>query len=562
MTRFVSTAWVTRGSAEFEAGAALRVHALSGRATEAHPMHVYMLEGYGSLQASYIAYLREAHIHLHDASAVMAEVMHEFAALNEIANSYNVRCFVRWMVVERLCPGETLVHLDLDLFFKPNFDEAAAIFAGCEGTFGSPCITVATPEWLRIFRETVGRLISDPAALLAELAFDGTPHRQKIASDQDLTQALERRGGILPQHIQHVRKDWAILVNPLWGPQAVGKPTVYSGDDHLGGLPIMFWHLQNSFADYISRFALIQIFPHPWQKADTKVRLGLPDFRINPSAEEMAFHMLKMQAFQKLERYWRDETALTMPISGDVFELIHTRAWVANAFILEGRFREIFSPDWWWEADGFVKPEPAPPAMASFAPVPTVSEAEAEPIGDTPGMPANVTIVGEYGGNSVIIEPSASHIELVIELHGKGNTVIVRRDCALDAVLIAGQGAHIEIGERTTMDGVRVTAEEGSRCMIGARCLFSNDVRIQASDSHMIFDAATEERLNGSRAIEIGDDVKIGEYTQISGGSVIGAGSVVEPGCLLSGDYPANALIGGRSAKVLRTGIKWSSQAN
>jgi hypothetical protein len=353
MTRFVSTAWVKKGSAEFEANVALRVHAGARRPTPANPMHVYVMEGYDVLEEPYVAYLREANIHLHDATAVTAEVMKTYEGLNQIASPYDVRCFVRWFVIERLCPNERLVHFDLDLFFAPDLDQMNTILAGCEGTFGSPCITVATPEWLRVYREMVGRLLTDREAFETELGYGGTVHRRNIASDQDLTMALERRGGVLPKSMDGLQ-DWAVFTNPLYAPRHLGSPIVYSAGDRFGGKPALFWHLQNDFADYISRFAAIKTFRHPWQTAETKVKLGFPDFRLNPSAEVLAFHMLRGQAQQKLHYRYLAETALTMPYTGDHFDLMFTRAWVANAFVIEGRFREIFSHDWWWDSNGFV----------------------------------------------------------------------------------------------------------------------------------------------------------------------------------------------------------------
>ncbi|WP_404710962.1 acyltransferase [Sphingomonas sp. MMS24-J13] len=546
MTRFVSTAWVERGSAEFEAGAALRVHATARRATPEQPLHIYVLAGYDKLEEPYLAHLRAAHIHLYDATTVMADVTEEYLALNEFANPYNVKCFLRWFVIERMCPGERLIHIDLDLFFRPDLNEVSRILAECEGTLGSPCITIATPEWLRVYRVMVDRLISDRPALEAELDFGGTTHRRNIASDQDLTQALERRKGILPQTLRGIG-NWAILNNPLWGPQVLGRPTTYTSDDDFGGKPVLFWHLQNNFADYLARLALIQTFPYPRQE-DAKVRLAYPDFHLSRSPENLAFYLLKVQGgYVRLQQRWRDETAMTLPNTGNQFELLFTRAWVAQAFIVEGRFREIFSDDWWWDETAFVKASPS-----------EIAEKQNETAA-APTLPANVFVSGDVSGNTIIIEPSDRHVALAIEVRGTGNTVIVRRDCALEAMLVACGGAHIEIGEQTEMNGVHIHADEGSRCTIGARCRFSRDVRIQLADAYQVFDAETGQRINAPRPIHIEDDVWIGEYVQVSKGCIIGSGSAVKAASVLDGDYPGGALIAGNPAKVVHAKIKWKT---
>jgi acetyltransferase-like isoleucine patch superfamily enzyme/tetratricopeptide (TPR) repeat protein len=176
---------------------------------------------------------------------------------------------------------------------------------------------------------------------------------------------------------------------------------------------------------------------------------------------------------------------------------------------------------------------------------------------DALNLPGNVFIDGAIDDNVVIVEPSERHVELVIELRGKGNTVIVRGDCAIDAVLSVADGGRIEIGQQTEMHGARITAYEGSHCVVGARCSLAGDVRIRASDRYPIFDTVTGERLNPVRPILIGDGVRISAHVQIARGTVIGAGSLVNPGSVLDGDYPGQAIIGGSPAKVVRTGIRW-----
>lgn len=175
----------------------------------------------------------------------------------------------------------------------------------------------------------------------------------------------------------------------------------------------------------------------------------------------------------------------------------------------------------------------------------------------TPGFPASVRIDGDLDGNRVEVEPSDRHVRLVIVLRGKGNTVIVRRDCALDAILSAADGAHIEIGARTEMQGAQIIAREGARCIVGARCRFSTNTRLQSPDPYAVFDAKTQERLNPPRPIVIEDEVWLSDYVQIARGTTIGAGSVVNASSILSGDYPAGALIAGRPGRVVRTGIRW-----
>lgn len=200
-------------------------------------------------------------------------------------------------------------------------------------------------------------------------------------------------------------------------------------------------------------------------------------------------------------------------------------------------------------------------AIRDVSPAPVGQGEKRSELQPARGLPANVVIRGDIEGNTVIVEPSDQHTNLIIDLRGRGNTVIVRRLCALDAVLVAADGAHIEIGESTEMYGVRIVAEEGSRCTIGARCQFAKDTLIQPSDPYRIFDRETGKRINDPRAVRIGDDVWLGEQVQVAKGCVIGPGTVVEAASLLNGDYPGYAVIAGAPGKVARTRIKWKPLA-
>jgi acetyltransferase-like isoleucine patch superfamily enzyme len=173
-------------------------------------------------------------------------------------------------------------------------------------------------------------------------------------------------------------------------------------------------------------------------------------------------------------------------------------------------------------------------------------------------FPNNVRISGPLEGNTVIVEPSDRHTSLGITLRGSGNTIRVGKDCALNAMLFAADGASIEIGDRTGMMGVFIAAHEGSRVEIGARCLFSNNVRFRPSDAHKIFDKASGQRINDPRPIIIGDDVWIGEHVQVVKGARIASGSIVGAVSLISGQFDEeNVLIVGSPARVIRTGVRW-----
>ena len=93
---------------------------------------------------------------------------------------------------------------------------------------------------------------------------------------------------------------------------------------------------------------------------------------------------------------------------------------------------------------------------------------------------------------------------------------------------------------------------EGPGVEIGSDVLIGSHVSIYDSDFHEI---APDKRVGGTPKmgkVTIGDNVWIGDRVMILKGSSIGENSVVAAGAVVSGEFPANVVIGGVPAKVIR----------
>lgn len=91
---------------------------------------------------------------------------------------------------------------------------------------------------------------------------------------------------------------------------------------------------------------------------------------------------------------------------------------------------------------------------------------------------------------------------------------------------------HIEIG-----DGVEI----------------SENVTIRDSDNHSINDQEI------SRPIKIGNHVWIGINATILKGVTIGDGAVIAAGAVVTRDVPANALVGGVPAIIIKENVEWKA---
>ena len=120
-------------------------------------------------------------------------------------------------------------------------------------------------------------------------------------------------------------------------------------------------------------------------------------------------------------------------------------------------------------------------------------------------------------------------------------------------IIIAKNNSKIKIGNRVGISGATIYAwnsiEIGDDTRVGA------NVKIVDTDFHPV---EPEERLKGNNAaagckpIWIGKNVFIGMNSIILKGTMIGDNSVVGAGAVVHGDFPANCVIAGNPAKIVK----------
>lgn len=155
-----------------------------------------------------------------------------------------------------------------------------------------------------------------------------------------------------------------------------------------------------------------------------------------------------------------------------------------------------------------------------------------------------------------------------ITIFGNNNKVIIEEGVVLNGSLIIGRknknvcsGATVRIGKNTGIGSVDILVlEPNTTVEIGENCMLATNIRIQASDTHSVFDVESAELMNWAKGVHIGnhvwlaDDVKIGKSVYISDNSIVSWGSVVygkfeEP----------NVVIGGNPASIYKRGVNWDT---
>jgi len=136
---------------------------------------------------------------------------------------------------------------------------------------------------------------------------------------------------------------------------------------------------------------------------------------------------------------------------------------------------------------------------------------------------------------------------------GKNSTVIV------NGRFVVYNGSDIRVlnnGVLTLNDGfcnMGVQISCAKRVTLGKRCAIARDAIIRDNDAHQILNTG----LEMAKDVCIGEHVWIGTRAVILKGVRIGDGTVVAAGAVVTKDVPANCLVAGVPAKVIRENVEW-----
>ena len=112
-----------------------------------------------------------------------------------------------------------------------------------------------------------------------------------------------------------------------------------------------------------------------------------------------------------------------------------------------------------------------------------------------------------------------------------------------------GASASIDIGDYCLISpGVRIMAEQS--ITIGKSCMFGAGAYIADSDWHGLYNRTRPFRC--SKPIVLEDNVWIGDGAKVGKGVTIGENSVVAAGAVVTKDVPANVVVAGVPAKIVK----------
>ena len=141
---------------------------------------------------------------------------------------------------------------------------------------------------------------------------------------------------------------------------------------------------------------------------------------------------------------------------------------------------------------------------------------------------------------------------LAIQIARRGRVDFGRFVWIGDGTKIRCHEGVVEIGEKTVF-GQECTISAYQRVRIGAQCVIADRVMFIDFD-HGVVDVETPIRRQGiyKRDVEVGSNVWIGYGACILRGVRVGDNSIVGTNSVVTKDVPANAVVGGVPARVLR----------
>ena len=157
-------------------------------------------------------------------------------------------------------------------------------------------------------------------------------------------------------------------------------------------------------------------------------------------------------------------------------------------------------------------------------------------------------------GRNLILEDNVSLNALSEDGIIFGDDVSIARDSILFCTgIIAHRGKGIVIGDRTGISARAYFAGQGG-IIIGSEVIMGPNVQI-FSENHAYADINTPIKDQGvfKQPVVVGNNCWIGAGSTILAGVTIGDGCVVAAGSVVSKSFPANSVIAGIPAKLIKT---------
>ncbi|VAW12789.1 hypothetical protein MNBD_BACTEROID03-195 [hydrothermal vent metagenome] len=178
-------------------------------------------------------------------------------------------------------------------------------------------------------------------------------------------------------------------------------------------------------------------------------------------------------------------------------------------------------------------------------------------------MNCKIEITGD--ANQILIKENTVLNNVNIYIQGSRNRILLSNNVSFNrggALWIEDEYCELIIGEHTTFEDTHIAVTEpNSKITIGSDCMFANDIDVRTGDSHSIFDAQTNKKINYAQNIAIADHVWVGSHVSILKGSKILSNSIVATRSVVTKKFDQEGvLLAGTPAKIIKDNITWKRE--
>ena len=158
-----------------------------------------------------------------------------------------------------------------------------------------------------------------------------------------------------------------------------------------------------------------------------------------------------------------------------------------------------------------------------------------------------------------IHSPISNDVRIMI--YGNNHKLIIEEGVVFKnrQICFEDHDCEICIESGTTIEDAHLAvAENGTKILIGKDCMFSKGIHIATTDSHSIIDIESGNRTNPAQDIIIGNHVWLGYCANVNKGVLIGDNVVVAGHSVVTKSIPANSIVAGVSARIVKSNITWN----
>ena len=169
-----------------------------------------------------------------------------------------------------------------------------------------------------------------------------------------------------------------------------------------------------------------------------------------------------------------------------------------------------------------------------------------------------VNLKYEFKGNNNIVFFAGGSSNVNIIFPGNNGLVFIGKGIwfGSGSIRVPNSGMCF-MDDASSFGGTHFRVLEAKNIIVGRRILVSWNTWLSTCDHHLIMDSQTNDRINFSKSIYIGDHVWCGQDTAISKGSFVASGAVIGAKSLATKLYFSNTVNAGNPAKELKNNIFW-----